>query len=191
MTLTQMQYFRAVCAYESYTKAAAALFVTQPAVSKAMRELEAECGTPLLTRKGNSLSVTEAGQLLLEEVNAVLSHVDSLNRMIASDGLKRNFVRVGLSTFSSSEAFPRICAEFHRRYPGVRIVSREDSTEVLFRLLDADQTDVIFTAPGAGDRTDTPELRFWGLNDFGLRYYVSRAHRWAKRSSISLEELRV
>ena len=189
MTLTQMQYFRAVCTYESYTKAAAALFVTQPAVSKAIRELEAECGTPLLIRKGNSLTVTQAGRLLLEEVNAVLSHVDSLNQMIASDALKRNFVRVGLSTFSSCEAFPGLCAEFHRRYPELRIFSREDSTEVLFQLLDADQTDVIFTAPSPRNREENPELLFWALNDFGLSYYVSRGHRWARRGSVSLEEI--
>jgi len=189
VTLTQMQYFQAVCTYENYTKAAAALFVTQPAVSKAIRELEAECGTPLLVRKGNALALTEAGRLLLKEVDGVLSRMDQLNRKIASGGLKRNYVEIGLSTFSSSAAFPRICAEFHRRYPEIRVISHEDSTEKLFQMLDADRVDAIVTTPESPEREADPSYRFLRLNRSGLRYCVSRNHRWARRSSITLEEI--
>ena len=189
MTLTQMQYFQAVCNYENYTKAAAALFVTQPAVSKAIRELETECGTPLLVRKGNSLTLTEAGQLLRKEVDEILASMDHLNRKIGSGGLTRRFVEVGLSTFSSSTAFPAICAEFHRRYPEIQVFSHEDSTDKLFRLLDADRVDVIVTTPESPEREADPSYRFLRLNSSCLRYCVSRSHRWARRGSITLEEI--
>ena len=85
MTLAQMQYFQAVCKYENYSKAANALFVSQPAVSQAIREVENECGARLIERKGNGLVITEAGQTLLEEVNNVLRHVDHVNYSAIND----------------------------------------------------------------------------------------------------------
>lgn len=189
MTLAQMRYFQAVCTYESYTKAAEALYVSQPAISQAVRDLERECGIKLLSRKGNGLVVTEAGRILLEEIENILRHTENLEKLIAAQGLKRNFVRVGLSTLSSSAVFPRICGVFHKKYPDCRVFSHEASTSELFSLLDTARVDMIVTTPRMTKEELGVKYCEWVLNYSGLRYCVSSEHHWAKRSSVSLEEI--
>ena len=68
MTLTQMKYYEAACRFLNFTKAAEYLHVTQPAVSAAMKELEHECGVVLLKKQGNTLCLTDEGQLLFREI---------------------------------------------------------------------------------------------------------------------------
>ena len=82
MTLTQLQYFQAVCRYENFTKAAEALHISQPAMSAAMKDLERECGVPLCIRNKNSLKVTEEGQVLLDEANLVLGQYGCLDHVV-------------------------------------------------------------------------------------------------------------
>lgn len=64
MRLNQILYFVTVCKYQNYSRAAEELFVSQPAISQAMKELETECGVPLLKRKGNNIYITPEGKLL-------------------------------------------------------------------------------------------------------------------------------
>ena len=189
MTLTQMRYFQTVCRYENYTKAAESLYVSQPAVSQAVRDLERECGIKLLTRRGNGLAVTEAGRVLLEEIDNILRHTDNLERLVAEQGLKRNFVRVGLSTLSSSAVFPQICAAFHKKYPEYRVLSHEASTTELFQLLDAGRVDMIVTTPHMDDVEFSERYGECVLNHSGRSYCISASHRWAKRQSVTLEEI--
>ena len=189
MTLTQMQYFQAVCRYENLTKAAAALFVSQPTISQAIRDLEAVCGQQLLLRKGNGLQITEAGKVLLGEIDQILNHVDRLQRLIADDGLRRNFVRIGISTFSSSSVFPRLCADFHKQYPDIRIMIHEDSTPTMFHMLDSGSLDLLITAPGGSEQDLRRDYKMHALALSGLKYCVSRNHRWAQRKSVTMEEM--
>ena len=189
MTLTQMRYFQAVCKYENYTKAAETLYVSQPAVSQAIRDLEQECGLKLFIRKGNALRTTEAGQILLSEVNTILAQMDNLNKLVSSGSLRRDFVRVGLSTFSSSVPFPRICAEYHRKYPEYRVMSHEGYTSELFGMLEADRLDLIVTAPGKREWNPSGKYRKLILNKSTTGYCVSINHPWAKRDEVTLEEM--
>lgn len=189
VTLTQMQYFQAVCKYENYTKAANALYVSQPAISQAIKDVEAECGVKLLMRKGNGLFVTDAGRVLLEEVNNVLRHVDNLQAMVSSAALTRNFVRIGISTFSSSSVFPQLCAEFHRRNPNIRIISYENSNSSLFEMLDSDRVDLIITSPRLTQAELDKKYRYHDLALSGIRYFVSKKHPWAPRKSVTLKEI--
>ncbi len=150
MTLTQMQYFDAVCRHESYTKTAQELLVSQPAISQSMRELEAECGTPLFARQGNTLTITQQGKLLQEEVKQVLEQIQHLHHVIHDLGMTRNFVRIGLSTIFGNTVFPRLRREFHRRYPDIETISYENVTPTLFEMLDTEKGDLLITTPGGG-----------------------------------------
>ena len=62
MTLNQILQFITVCQYCNFTKAAEALHLSQPGVSKSIRELEAECGTALFERHYNNISMTRSGE---------------------------------------------------------------------------------------------------------------------------------
>ena len=62
MTLNQIRYFVTVCQYQNFTKAAEKLHISQPGISKAMTELESECGTALFHRMHNSITLTPQGK---------------------------------------------------------------------------------------------------------------------------------
>ena len=76
MNSLEIQYFLTIVKYGSFTEAAQALSVSQPAISKQIRQLEAELGCSLFTRSGRTLSLTEAGQeiLPLQEAASQNSH---------------------------------------------------------------------------------------------------------------------
>ena len=128
MRLHQMHYFVTVCKYQNYTRAAEELFVSQPAISQAMKELEAECGVPLLKRKGNHIYITPEGQLLCAEASSVLEHMDRLAHLVRDLHLQRNFVRIGMSTISGNAIFPGLRRYFHLQHPDTEVISQEHNT---------------------------------------------------------------
>lgn len=73
MELNHLRYFREVALSENISQAAKALYITQPALSVAIKKLEAELGYPLFSRRGNQIRLTEAGRCFLSYVNNVFS----------------------------------------------------------------------------------------------------------------------
>lgn len=131
------------------------------------------------------------GKILLEEIEVILSHVNNLQRLITTDTLNRNFIRIGLSTFSSGAVFPQICAEYHKQYPKYRLISYENSTPDLFSQLDAGRLDLIITSPGSYKRRNEL-LESYYIHDLalsGLRYCVAMDHPGALREFVTLEEM--
>ena len=128
MTLTQMQYFQAVCKYENFTKAAEDQHISQPAMSAAMKDLEAECGVPLFKKTRNSLTITDAGWALLEEVEKNLTQYDHLMYAVKNLSLSRKYIRVGVSTLNGNLVYPQILSAFSKRCPDIQVISSEEPT---------------------------------------------------------------
>lgn len=80
MKLSQMRYFQAVCLYGSTTRAADSLFVSQPSISMAIKELEEELHVKLFVRQNNRMMLTREGSFFLERVNRVLDEVRTLEQ---------------------------------------------------------------------------------------------------------------
>ena len=78
MTLTQLKYFCETCRCHSITSAANELYVTQPAISLAIKELEAEFDITLFTRINNKLSLTEDGARFYERASYILQYCNDM-----------------------------------------------------------------------------------------------------------------
>ena len=78
MTLNQLRYFCTASRCHSITKAAEELYVTQPTISMAIRDLEVEFGISLFYRKGNQLILTEEGEMLYEKATYILQYCTEL-----------------------------------------------------------------------------------------------------------------
>lgn len=193
MTLTQMEYFQAVCKYENFTKAAESLHISQPAMSSAMNGLEKECGVPLFLRDKNSLKITDEGHILLEEINLVLRQNDHLRHVVNDLSLMRKYVRVGMSTLSGNQVYPKICQEFRSNFPDIQIISVEESTARQFEMLDAGLLDVIITIK----RFEDPEEQkafdavygHWPMRESCQYFCVSKDNALAQKSYITMEEI--
>jgi DNA-binding transcriptional LysR family regulator len=122
MTLQQLQYFMTAVRHGSFSAAAAALHLAQPSLSEQIRRLEAELGSPLFTRGGRGLELTEAGRRLRPHAERVLAAAEeaagSVREISRLEGGLLEFGMFGQAPYALTAA---LVQDFRTRYPNVRI----------------------------------------------------------------------
>ena len=114
---------------QGFSAAGKALGLTQPTITKAIQQLEQDCGTPLFSRHGKRLILTPAGEAVHRRALTILKEHDLLQDDLAAiQGLKRGRLRLGLPSLGSSHLFAPHVAEFRKRYPGVEIELQEQGS---------------------------------------------------------------
>ena len=117
----RLQVFHAVAKHLSFTKAAEALFMTQPAVTFQIKQLEEHFNTRLFERGHGRISLTPAGELALEYAEKILSLSSELDTRLAElTGHMRGLLLIGASTTIAEFMLPRVLGEFNSLYPQVR-----------------------------------------------------------------------
>jgi LysR family transcriptional regulator, carnitine catabolism transcriptional activator len=134
LTGRRLEYFVAVADHGSFTAAARSLFVSQPALSLAVKELEAELGTELFRRLGRQVVLTAAGNALLGPARQSLRDVETGRAAVAAVlGLEAGTLSVGCLPTLAAEPLAEVVGRFRRAHPGVRIdlAAPEGSTDLL------------------------------------------------------------
>ncbi|MGC1215563.1 MAG: LysR family transcriptional regulator [Micromonospora sp.] len=157
--------FTAVAEEGNLTRAAERLFVSQPALTKQIRQLESQLGVRLFTRSRAGMTLTAAGQSLADRVPSVLAGFDEALQAVKSAASRAaRMLRVGYLAGAANEATQQIIAAFVSRRPGWRVEMRAapwtdptaglvsgDSDVALLRLpfpgQDILRTEVLFTEP--------------------------------------------
>ena len=145
MTLQQLQYFITVCKYQSLTKAARELSISQPGMSTAIRDLESECGFPLFDHRPNSIALTDQGRAFRREAERMIAAYGQLRENARLIARGRSVLRVGVAPMGAGLAFPRLRKGFHAAHPEVAFEVTEDSTEALYQQIDARELDFALT----------------------------------------------
>jgi len=114
--------FLSVAENLSFSKAAEELFISQPAVTKHIKELESKLNSALFERKGNKIYLTKAGMLAYSHLNAIKQQYRELEFELGrlNDTFKGS-LRVGASSTISQYLIPRVIAAFHKRYPSIEL----------------------------------------------------------------------
>lgn len=116
----RLKVFYTVAQKLSFTKAAQALFITQPAVTKHIQQLEQQLGVGLFRRNGNSVALTPAGQLLLQHTQNIAEAYAALeNDMAQLSSSLGGSIRIGASTTLAQYVLPAILARFKAAHPSV------------------------------------------------------------------------
>jgi LysR family transcriptional regulator, cyn operon transcriptional activator len=186
MLARHIQYFLAVAQHLSFTKAAAALHVSQPALSQQVRQLEESLGAQLFDRSGRTTRLTDAGDVYLVYARRAYQELQEAKRAIhdVSD-LTRGSLRVAVTpTFTTYLVGPLIEA-FHSRYPKITLNLKEISQERIEELLLAGELDLGI----AFDEIHTPGIDTVPLLNETLALVVSRRHRLAEERSIGSKGL--
>ena len=124
MDLRLLRYFVAVVEERHIGRAAARLHMTQPPLSRAVKQLEVELGAVLLHRSATGVTPTAAGAALYEEARTLLAQADQLRvRVAAAAGAAS--ITIGTLADSAEQAGTRLAAAFHERHPGVDVRVRE------------------------------------------------------------------
>lgn len=129
----RLQVFHAVAKHLSFTRAADALFMTQPAVTFQIKQLEEQYGTRLFERRHGGILLTPAGEMVLSYAERILALSDEMEtRLSEMTGEMRGPLLVGASTTIAEFMLPRVLGEFNAAYPQVRarlIVANSESIE--------------------------------------------------------------
>jgi DNA-binding transcriptional LysR family regulator len=142
-TLKQIQTFLEVARQRSVSKAAERLFVTQPAVSMQLRQLEEAFGLALIEPAGRNIQLTHAGEAFLEHAQAAMSQFKDLEALMADHvGLKNG--RIDLAVVSTAKYFiPMLLVRFGKLYQGIDIQLRIDNRENILGLLARNEVDLV------------------------------------------------
>lgn len=133
----RLNVFITVARFLSFTKAAAILNISQPAVSKHIKELETDLGEALFNRQGSRISLTDRARAIVPLVENILDGYQALNDVIDRDQNRfEGVLNIGASTTIAQYVLPEILAKFSKEYPSIKLSVRSaNSDEVIDMLL--------------------------------------------------------
>ena len=182
--------FYTVAKSGSLTKAAEELYISQPAVSRSIKQLETQLGVSLFTRthRGMALSA-QGGKVIFNEVERALSLLNEAeNRIEEMKNSATGVIRIGASDTIFEYFLADKIVEFHERFPAVKFELTADFTPDTIEKLKADKCDVAFVnLPISPD----PDLKLYGncmrLNDV---FIVGEKYKELIGKTVSLSELK-
>jgi DNA-binding transcriptional LysR family regulator len=166
----------------SYTRAAAELHLSQPAVWRQVRSLELELGVRLLEQIGKSLHLTDAGRTLVREAEPLLAKVGLVAEAVRlhARGV-RGRLRIGASTTPGYYLLPPVLARFHRTHPDVDLRYEVDNSATIEQQLIRNELDIGFF----GGDVVMEELASEEIARDEIVCYVARSHPLARSRRVS------
>jgi LysR family transcriptional regulator, nitrogen assimilation regulatory protein len=189
MDLRQLEYFVRVAELGSFTKAAVALDVAQPALSRQVRLLEVELRQNLLTRNGRGAIATEAGKLLLEHGRGILHQVERAREELGRvRGALAGRVAVGLPPSVAKRLTVSLVREFRQRMPEATVSISEGLSAGMLESLATGRLDIalVYNAAPSADVELTPLIE---EPLYLVQRHAGTAARTARPRPISLREV--
>ena len=185
MTLTQLEYFCMVCRYHSITRAADALYVSQPTISTSIRDLEKEFHLKLFNHGKNRISLTKDGEAFYQKAEYILRQTQELYSDFSNIEENRHPLRIGIPPMISTVFFPRVTDQFQEQY-NIPIQLLEYGSIRARTLVDNEQLDV---AMANMDFYNLDKYNSYVMMEDRYVYCVSRTHRYAGEKGITMEIL--
>lgn len=168
MEIRVLRYFLEIAREGNMTRAAEYLHVSQPTLSKQMKELETELGKKLFRRSSSSVSLTSEGMLLRKRAEDILDMVDkTTDEFSALDDITGGEVHIGCAESHQIKYLARVIKEFKENYPLFRYHISSGNTEQVTERLDKGLFDfaVIVEPPDLSkyNYIEVPEVNIWGV----------------------------
>jgi DNA-binding transcriptional LysR family regulator len=139
----RLKVFYTVAQRLSFTKAAAELFITQPAVTKHIKELEHQLNVQLFKRNGSNITLTTAGKILMQYAERIFHTYTELETELAQlNNIEAGTVHIGASTTVAQTILPKILALFKKTYPAVNFTFMQANTDVITQLVLTEKIDI-------------------------------------------------
>jgi LysR family transcriptional regulator, benzoate and cis,cis-muconate-responsive activator of ben and cat genes len=188
MELRHLRYFVAVAEAENVTRAATKLHVSQPALSRQIRDLEDEIGFSLLERSAKSVRLTAAGKVFLTEARAVLQRAEeAVKKARAAVGGTQGEIHVGYAPSLTVQILPQALRIFQAEFPAVRVMLHDLSTEEILSQLHSGKLQLALMVQPT--KKTLRGLRFEELARYPLQLAVAPTHPLARSRSVSLEKV--
>lgn len=187
MDIRQIEYFVEVAKQLSFTKAAASLHVSQPSISKAIQNFEAELGVPLFYRSSKQLELTDAGQAVLVNSMQVLESFQNLRSELTDlMELKKGQIRIGIPPIVGAEFFSKLISHYKELYPYIEIILTEVGTKRIREEIEAGELDIGLVCSVTSTNENLETICF--LKD-PLMLIVHESNPLAKKEAVQLSDL--
>lgn len=138
------EYVYAVYEEKSFSKAAQKLYITQPALSTAIKKVEKKIGSPIFDRSTSPIGLTPGGEVYIEAIEKLFNLEETtLNQLNNLNGLLAGKISIGGTIFFTSFILPALLAEFSKKYPQIKIELAEGTTSQLTERLMGEEVDLI------------------------------------------------
>ncbi|WP_128546227.1 selenium metabolism-associated LysR family transcriptional regulator [Larkinella soli] len=139
----RLKVFHSVARNRSFTKASSELFITQPAVTKHIRALEDSLGLRLFDRRGNTIVLTEPGEVLYRYANQIFAlYQEAQTELNAFKNQLTGSLRLGASTTIAQYLIPALLASYYERYPHIHLSLMNENTEMIEKAVLAKEIDL-------------------------------------------------
>ncbi|NLY70947.1 MAG: LysR family transcriptional regulator [Clostridiales bacterium] len=189
MNILQVQCVLSLSQTLSFTQSSLDLHISQSSFSRQIAALEQELGVTLFKRNRRRVELTESGQLLLPEFEAIAAHYERAKARLSTE--ENAFVgnlRIGILSDLTNRIAPKLVNQFRRKYPNITLFFREFSHTSLLEALHKDVVDIAFISS-----TDTDKLKdidFYVLQICDNAVVTSLDHPFSNRESIDIQDLR-
>jgi len=186
MTLTELKFIVAVAQERNFRRAAEKCFVSQPALSLAIKKLEEELNVILFERSHSDVSMTEIGEKIVAQASKVLEEASQIKQLaeLGKNQLKGS-LKLGIIHSVGPYLLPEIIPILRNTAPDMPLEVEENLTVNLEKQLKNGVIDVVIIALPF----DVAGLQYHSLYDEGFNVVVPISHHWAHRQSIKPEEL--
>jgi DNA-binding transcriptional LysR family regulator len=186
VTLRQLRYFAVLGGELNYRRAAEKLFITQPALSTAIKALEHQFGVQLFTRSTREVALTDLGAAWLPQVQQALAGVDAVvDNLVTLSGTRQGVLRVGYLIGTGADLLFRVVRHFEAAYPEVTVEPIEfDFADPTAGLAEG-VTEVALIRPPV----DLPGYRTLILDSESWVACLPRDHRLSERTEVGIAEL--
>jgi len=186
MTITQLKYVLSVAEYKNFTIAAEHSFVTQPTLSMQIQKLEEELNVQIFNRSKKPIELTEVGKKIVEQAKVI---VDESNRIIDIVHQQKGFIggefRLGIIPTVMPTLLPMFLNNFNNKYPKVKLIIEELTTEEIVKKLTDGHLDAAIAATPLENESIKERPLFY--EPFvGL---IPENHRLYNHKNISADEL--
>lgn len=187
MEMTQIRYVLAAADHLNFTKAASACSVTQPALTKGIKALEDDLGTPLFSREGRRVLLTDFGKSMLPHLQEIADQAET-TRAMARDFrlLQKAPIRLGVVSTLGHLRLSQFLADFHKSHSGVELALTEAPQKHLVAQLEQGEIDGAILS-----RTESVAREFNCQHLYSERYVVTfpPGHRLAQKNAVALKQL--
>jgi DNA-binding transcriptional LysR family regulator len=184
MNTRQLKIFLAVCDHKNMTRAAKALYFTEPTVSQAIADLEEYYGVRLFERLNRRLYLTTAGERLQSYARHVLNLGEQVKKEL-SEHKEAGTLRVGASLTIGTYLLPGLLSKFHAKMPQVEIFSAIDNTDVIQNLILEDRIDIALVE----SPVNSPDVVEKNIRDDELVVICSPQHPLSKKTKVHKSDL--
>jgi DNA-binding transcriptional LysR family regulator len=182
----RLKVFYTVAQRLSFTKAASELFITQPAVTKHIKELEQQLSVQLFKRNGNNISLTTAGKILEKYAEKIFQTYTELETELAQlNNLEAGTLHIGASTTVAQTILPKLLAMFKKTYPKVTFNFIQANTDQISQLVLAEKIDIAIVEGAA----HSPQLSYTDFIKDEIVLVTSANNKLSKKAEITPKQL--